>query len=104
MKVSRCEGRVCRLNSDGITVKFGHEIVTGTDAEGHDGERGILAGIRSEAGSVHDKEILDVVGLLELIEDRPFRVDAHAGDAGFVKSPARSGGMGVGTNTFCASA
>jgi len=38
-----------------------------------------------------------------LIENRFFRVGAHAGDAGFVKRPARSGRMGVGANIFCPS-
>ena len=68
-EVSGSEGRVRRLNSDGIALQFGHEVVAGADAEGHDGERGILARIRSETGSVHDKEILDVVSLLKLVED-----------------------------------
>ena len=91
-----------RENSDGVALQLGHEVVTGADAESHDGERGILAGIGGEAGGVHDEKILDVVGLLELIEDGISLVGAHAGDAGFVERPAWSGRMGVGANIFCA--
>ncbi len=101
--VSRSEECAHRVSSDGAALQLGHEVIAGANAESHDGESRILAGIRSEAGSVHDKEILDVVGLLELIEDGFFRVGAHAGDAGFVERPARSGRMSVGANIFCAS-
>ena len=61
---------------------------------------GILAGIGREAGSVHDEEILDVVGLLELVENRFFGIGSHARDARFVERPARRGGVRVGAEYF----
>src|SRR5713101_7327366 len=100
--VSGSEECAHRVSSKGVALQLGHEVIAGADAERHDSERGILAGVRGEARSVHDEKILDVVGLLELIEDGFFRVGAYAGDAGFVERPARSGRMGVGTNVHCA--
>ena len=54
-----------------------------------------MARIRSEAGSVHNEKVFDVVALLELVEDGFLRVGAHARDAGFMKGPARSRRMSV---------
>src|SRR5258707_5822408 len=99
--VSGSEECAYRGKSDGVALQLGHEVVTGADAESHDGESGILAGIRGEAGGIHDEKILDVVGLLELIEDGFIRIGAHAGDAGFVERPAWSGRMSVGANLLC---
>src|SRR6267378_2572426 len=90
------KGRVCKLtaeefafprgaNLERVASQFRHQVIAGTDGERHDGQGGVLARIRSEAGSVHDKKILNVVGLLELIEDGFFRVGTHAGDTSFVK-------------------
>ncbi len=44
-----------RLTSEGIALQLRHEVIAGAHAKGHDSERGILAGIRRKAGSVHDK-------------------------------------------------
>src|SRR5258707_15061111 len=98
--VSGSEECAYRGKSDGVALQLGHEVVTGADAESHDGERGILAGIGGEAGGVHDEKIFDVVSLLELIEDGLLRVGAHAGDAGFVERPTWSGSVGVRANIF----
>jgi len=59
--VSGFEEGAHRENSYGVALQFGHEVVTGADAESHDSERGILAGVGGEAGGVHDEKILDVV-------------------------------------------
>src|SRR6266513_2892103 len=87
--------------SEGAALEFRDEIVTRTDAECHDSEGGVLARIRDKAGRVHDKEILDVVGLLKRIEHGFLRVRAHAGDPGFVQRPARRGRMRVSANVLC---
>jgi len=49
-------------------LEFLHQKIAGPHAERHDRKRGVLARIRSEAGGVHDVEIIDVVSPLELIE------------------------------------
>src|SRR5260221_13211566 len=90
-------GRFASLRiSEGVALQLRHEVVAGAHAERHDGKRGILAGVRGEAGSVHDEKILNVVRLLELIENGFFRVGAHTGDSGFVKRPTRGGWGGGG--------
>jgi hypothetical protein len=57
-----------RNEGSGALLEFLHKKIAGPHTQRHDGERGILAGIGRKAGSVHYVEILDVVGLLELIE------------------------------------
>jgi hypothetical protein len=59
-------GEMCR-ESNVTALHLVHEVVTGANTEGHDRQRGILAGVGGEAGSVHDEKIFDVVGLLKLI-------------------------------------
>lgn len=73
-----------RTALEGASLQLRHEIVARAHAQRHDGERRILARIRRETGRIHDKKILDVVTLLELIENGFFRVSTHACDAGFV--------------------
>lgn len=88
--------------SEGVAFELRHEVGTGADAQRHDRECWVLAGVRGKAGSVHDKKIPDVVGLLKLIEHGFLRVGAHAGHTGFVQRPARRGGMRVSANVLCA--
>ncbi len=73
------------MRLDAVAFQFIHQIVAGANAKRHDGERGILARVGSEARSAHDEKILDVVGLLELIQHGFFRITPHASDARFVR-------------------
>jgi hypothetical protein len=59
-------GEMCR-ESNVAALHLVHEVVAGANAEGHDGERGILARVGGKTRSVHDEKIFDVVGLLKLI-------------------------------------
>jgi len=49
---------------------------------------GFWQGFEVKPEAIHDEKILDVVGLLELIEDGFIRIGAHAGDAGFRGAPS----------------
>src|SRR5258708_33946952 len=87
-------GRFASLKiSEGVALQLGHEVVAGAHAERHDGKRGILAGVRGEAGSVHDETILNVERLLELIANGVFLFGAPRGDAGVVKRPTSVRGV-----------
>src|SRR5215469_1639586 len=88
--VSQCGEQAVSLagSSDILPFDLPHQIIAGADAERHDGDGGVLASTGSETRPIHDKEILDVVALLKLIQDRFFRVIAHAGDPDFVDAPA----------------
>src|SRR5882724_8266868 len=68
-------------------AKFVGEVVAGTPAQRHDGPGGILATGIDESAAVHDEQVFDVVRLLVLIEDRGFRIVAHARGAHFVDGP-----------------
>src|SRR5437899_2426580 len=46
-----------RLTSEGIALQLRHDVIAGTHAKGHDGERGILARIRRKAGNVFDLRV-----------------------------------------------
>jgi hypothetical protein len=63
LKLARTDGT---LNV--APLHFVNQVITGTDAQRHDGECWILARVGDETGCVHDKQIVNIVGLLELIQ------------------------------------
>ena len=57
-----------QLDLDFASLQLVHEVIAGTNAQGHDRQRGILAGIGSKTRRIHHKQVLDVVRLLKLIQ------------------------------------
>jgi len=57
-KCVRFEECAYRGKSDGVALQLGHEVVTGADAESHDGESGILAGFEVKPEASMTKRFL----------------------------------------------
>src|SRR5581483_9424268 len=79
------------LSTQGLEVAFLHllgQIIGGAVGERQDRQRRVLLGRRREGAAVNDKEILDRVHLIELIQRRTLRVVAHATGAVLVNGRA----------------
>ena len=68
-----------------------HDVLAGSDGQGHHGQGGILAAAADERGSVGDEEVLNIVRLIELVEYGGSRVVAHARRPCFMDGEARHG-------------
>ena len=66
------------------------QVIARPHTKSHDGQGGILARRRGKAGAVHDKEIPNIVSLLELVQDGFLRISSHARDPDLVNGPSRT--------------
>src|SRR5215831_7042955 len=69
-------------------AKFVRQEVAGAPAQRHDRPRGILATGVDERTAIDDEQILYIVRLLKLVQNRCLGVVAHARGAKFMNRPA----------------
>src|SRR6266853_5723123 len=74
-----------RIQDSNVSLlQLGQEVVTRAPGQRHDGQRGILVGVRDEGAAVGDEEVFHVPSLATGVEHGSFLVETHAGRADFV--------------------
>jgi len=79
---------VLALSAPGATLPLTLDVITGPVRDGLNGERGIMPRVSYKAGSVYDKEIVDIVRLTITIQYRGLGIIAHTTRADLMISNA----------------
>src|SRR5690606_23507981 len=72
-----------------LLLQLIHNIRRGAHGERQYRPRRVLVGLRYEGTSVHYEQVLALVRLVELVDDRLFRIVAHPRGADLVNDPSR---------------